>query len=154
MSLFLSRKPRRRQSGFTLTELAIVLVIVALLIGGMMVPGFRTARHSERDGNKENDVADSGGASWFRRNQRATSVPDADTDPAAAGYGLEEATCSADLASEGYRCHGKHSVSAKPTLEVQNAHYPRTLAMATGATVWTGISPKQSPLPHRFPVTA
>jgi prepilin-type N-terminal cleavage/methylation domain-containing protein len=33
-----NRAPRSRQNGFTLTELAVVLVIVALLIGGMLMP--------------------------------------------------------------------------------------------------------------------
>ncbi|MEI7614029.1 MAG: type II secretion system protein [Betaproteobacteria bacterium] len=36
--MFHAGKPEARNSGFTLTELAIVLVIVALLIGGMLVP--------------------------------------------------------------------------------------------------------------------
>lgn len=43
--------PPARQTGFTLTELAIVLIIVGLLIGGMMVPLSATARHTKSERN-------------------------------------------------------------------------------------------------------
>ena len=33
-----STRLNRRHTGFTLTELAVVMVIVALLVGGMLVP--------------------------------------------------------------------------------------------------------------------
>lgn len=99
---FLFSSSPRQQAGFTLTELAIVLVIVALLLGGMMVP-LSTQRDLQKvnETNKMLSEIQEALLGFAAINGRLP-CPDTDTDPAAAGYGLEEASCSADLASEGY----------------------------------------------------
>src|SRR5574340_426127 len=92
---------RARSSGFTLTELAIVLVIVALLLGGLLVP--LTAQVEQRR---------------FRETQKALGeireallgfavvngrLPCPDTDaPGTAGYGEENFPCTAPPVAEGY----------------------------------------------------
>lgn len=79
----------RREAGFTLVEMALVLLIVGLLLGGLVTPlslSREAALHAERDGLlKEAEEALLGFALVHRR------LPCADTD----GDGLEEYPCPA-----------------------------------------------------------
>lgn len=96
--------PRQNQ-GFTLTELAVVLVIIALLLGGLLVP---LSTQQEIEKRKET-------TSQLNTIREALishvliygrlPCPDYDNDPAAAGYGQADEPCSAptnDAASDGY----------------------------------------------------
>ena len=91
-----------RHKGFTLVELAIVLVIVALLIGGMLVPlaAQRDLQNTSETQKQLLDIKDA--LLGFAAANGRLPCPDTDTDPTAAGYGLEEATCTASLTEEGY----------------------------------------------------
>lgn len=90
---------RTPPAGFTLTELAIVLVIVALLIGGMMVPlsTQRDLQKSRETGHRLSEIKEAllGFAAIYVR----LPCPTTETDPASNKYGLEDATC---VEVEGY----------------------------------------------------
>lgn len=95
-------KSNQRQRGFTLTELAIVLIIVSLLVGGMLVP-LSVQRDIANVKETEKRLAEIRDALLgFAAINGRLPCPDTDNDPEAAGYGLEEALCSADLIAEGY----------------------------------------------------
>lgn len=89
-------------AGFSLTELAIVLLIVSLLAGGMMMPlsaqmDLRNTNDSKMQLDEIKEVL-----LGFAAVNGRLPCPDSDTDPAAAGYGIEEASCTADAAVEGF----------------------------------------------------
>lgn len=93
---------RPAQQGFTLVELAIVLVIFALLVGGMMMTlstqqEIVNIKETERRMSEIRDAL-----LGFAATNGRLPCPDTDSDPAAVGYGLEEASCSANAAAEGY----------------------------------------------------
>lgn len=86
--------PITRLRGFSLAELAIVLVIITLLVSGMLVP-----LNSQRDLEKYTAVQKQ--LDEIRDALLAYAVingnlpcPDTTTDPTDAGYGIAEATCS------------------------------------------------------------
>lgn len=89
-------------SGFTLIELAVVLVIVALLIGGMLVPlsAQRDIQNTSETQRQLTEIREA--LLGFAAANGRLPCPDTDNDPAAAGYGLEEASCIASLTEEGY----------------------------------------------------
>ena len=90
------------QKGFTLTELAVVLVVIALLLGGLIIPlGIqRDIENQKTTARQLTGIRDA--LIGFVVTYGRLPCPDTDTDPAAAGYGLEEATCNSDLATEGF----------------------------------------------------
>lgn len=99
-----SRYPKRLrlQRGFTLTELAIVLIIVALLISGMLVP--LSAQKDMQDTNEtQRQLAEIREALLgFAVLNKRLPCPDTDTDPTASGYGLEEPACDSSVSEEGF----------------------------------------------------
>lgn len=99
-----SRSPNRlrRQNGFTLTELAIVLIIVALLISGMLVP--LSAQKEMKDTTEtQKQLAEIREALLgFALIHKRLPCPDRDTDPSASGYGLEEPSCASSVSEEGF----------------------------------------------------
>lgn len=88
--------------GFTLIEMAVVTFIIALLLGSILVP--LTTQVEQRKISDTRKALDEirealvGFAIIYGR----LPCPDTDTDPTAAGYGLEEASCTAAPTSEGY----------------------------------------------------
>lgn len=89
-------------AGFSLTELAIVLLIVALLVSGMLTPlSAQMDLRNSRDTKKQLDEIREALLGFAAVNSRLP-CPDTDTDPTAVNYGIEEASCSADATAEGF----------------------------------------------------
>lgn len=90
------------ENGFTLVELAIVMVIVALLLGGIMstLSTQRDIANTRETQKRLSEIHDA--LLGFAAANGRLPCPDTDTDPTAAGYGLEEASCSTSLTEEGY----------------------------------------------------
>jgi len=94
--------PRRAQRGFSLIELAVAVLVIALLLGSILVPlGTQVEQRKISDSRKALEEIREALIGFAIINGRLP-CPDTDSDPAAAGYGLEEATCSADPVTEGY----------------------------------------------------
>ncbi|TAH46321.1 MAG: type II secretion system protein [Betaproteobacteria bacterium] len=94
------RRPRSRTTGFTLAELAVVLVILALLTGSMLVPlGARMeARDRQRTADMLRDIEQA--LTGFAIVHGRLPCPSSEADPASPHYGLEDAApCS--MAAEG-----------------------------------------------------
>ncbi len=89
-------------AGFSLTELAIVLLIAALLVGGMLMPisAQMDLRNSGETRRQLDEIREA--LLGFAAVNGRLPCPDTDTDPTAAGYGVEEASCTADAADESY----------------------------------------------------
>lgn len=93
---------RRVQRGFSLIELAVAVLVIALLLGSILVPlGTQVEQRKISDSRKALEEIREALIGFAIINGRLP-CPDTDSDPAAAGYGLEEATCSADPVTEGY----------------------------------------------------
>jgi prepilin-type N-terminal cleavage/methylation domain-containing protein len=83
-----------RPDGFTLTELAIVLVIMSLLIGGMLVP-LSAQRDIQRSSETQKQLSEIKDALFgFAIINGRLPCPTTQTDPANAGYGIEDSTCA------------------------------------------------------------
>lgn len=93
---------RRNDYGFTLTELAVVLAIIALLIGGMLMPlSAQRDAQSRRDTEKAlAEIRDALVGYAIINGKLPCPMPTTITDPANAAYGYAAATCSPG--SEGY----------------------------------------------------
>ncbi len=97
-------RPRGNQgaAGFTLIELAVAVFIITLLLGSILVP--LTTQVEQRKISDTRKALDEirealiGFAIAYGR----LPCPDTDTDPASAGYGLENSPCSAAPLAEGY----------------------------------------------------
>ena len=93
---------RQAQRGFSLIELAVAVLVIALLLGSILVPlGTQVEQRKISDSRKGLEEIREALIGFAIINGRLP-CPDTDSDPAAAGYGLEEATCSADPVTEGY----------------------------------------------------
>jgi prepilin-type N-terminal cleavage/methylation domain-containing protein len=93
---------RRAQRGFSLIELAVAVLVITLLLGSILVPlGTQVEQRKISDSRKSLEEIREALIGFAIINGRLP-CPDTDSDPAAAGYGLEEATCSADPVTEGY----------------------------------------------------
>lgn len=92
---------KNNEMGFSLIELAVVMFILVMLLGSVLVP--LTTQVEQRKVNDTQKSLESireallGFAIIYGR----LPCPDTDTDPAAAGYGEEETSCTAPTA-EGY----------------------------------------------------
>lgn len=90
------------QRGFTLTELAVVLVVIALLLGGLIVP-LSTQRDIDNQKATTRQLTGIRDALiGFVITYGRLPCPDMDTNPSAVGYGLEDIPCTADQTSEGF----------------------------------------------------
>ena len=90
------------QRGFSLIELAVAVLVIALLLGSILVPlGTQIEQRKISDSRKALEEIRETLIGFAIINGRLP-CPDIDSDPSAAGYGLEETTCSADPVTEGY----------------------------------------------------
>ena len=91
--------PDLRNPGFTLVEMTIVLVIVALLVGGMLVP-LSAQRDVQNIKETERRMAEIKEAVLgFAAIHGRLPCPTSETDPNSDNYGLEDAAC---IEVEGY----------------------------------------------------
>lgn len=81
-------------SGFTLVELTVVLIIVALLIGGMLVPlsAQRTMQNINETQRQLSEIKEA--LLGFAVINGRLPCPTTTADPADIGYGIEDATCN------------------------------------------------------------
>ena len=88
--------------GFSLIKLAIVLFIVALLLGGLL-PTVSSQIEQQRRSETQKQLAEIQQAlQGFAIINGRLPCPTTITNPATAGYGEEAASCSANPAAEGY----------------------------------------------------
>lgn len=92
-------KPAR---GFTLVEMAVVLAIVALLLGGLLptISG-QIEQQRRQETRKQLDEIQQALVGYAIING-SLPCPTTTTDPSSANYGVADASCSADAAAEGY----------------------------------------------------
>lgn len=87
--------------GFSLTELAVVMIILALLVGGVVFP-LSAQREVQRLRQAESGLHGIREALLgFAAIHGYLPCPDTDTAPSAAGYGVAETSC-ASASQEGY----------------------------------------------------
>lgn len=93
---------KQRQQGFTLIEIAVAVFVIALLLGSFLVP--LTTQVEQRKINDTRKALDEirEALLGFAIVNGRLPCPDTDTDPTAAGYGEEEATCAAVPVAEGF----------------------------------------------------
>lgn len=90
------------ERGFTLIEMAVAVVVIALLLGSILVPlATQVEQRKISDTRKALEEIREALIGFAIINGRLP-CPDTDSDPAAAGYGLEEASCAAAPVTEGY----------------------------------------------------
>ena len=89
-------------NGFTLVEMAIVLVIVGLLLKTLFTPltAQRELRSIESTQQSLRQISDA--LNGFIILKGRLPCPSTQADPTNVNYGLEDATCSASYAAEGY----------------------------------------------------
>jgi prepilin-type N-terminal cleavage/methylation domain-containing protein len=88
--------------GFTLLEMAVVLTIITLLLSGLLVPLTTQVQQRKISDTQKGLQEIKDALAGFAIINGRLPCPDTDTDPAAAGYGIEEASCAATVAAEGY----------------------------------------------------
>lgn len=93
---------RQLERGFTLIEMAVALVVFALLLGSILVPlSTQVEQRKISDTRKALEEIREALIGFAIINGRLP-CPDTDSDPAAPGYGLEEASCATPPTAEGY----------------------------------------------------
>jgi prepilin-type N-terminal cleavage/methylation domain-containing protein len=97
-----SRRSRQRSAGFSLIELALVLVVAGLLAGGLL-PTLAMQREMRQREETQHHLEQARDALLgFVALHGRLPCADTDTDPAAAGWGEEEADCTAAAPTEGF----------------------------------------------------
>lgn len=90
------------ERGFTLLEMAVVLVIVGLMLGGLLVP-LSTQMDQKNYSETKQDLTEIRNALLgFAILYGRLPCPTTTTDPANAAYGIEDASCSSASTAEGY----------------------------------------------------
>lgn len=92
---------RSCHSGFTLVEMAVVLVIVGLMLGGLMIPLSAQLDQQRFYETRKNLDEIKEALMGFAVIHGRFPCPATQSDPAVAGYGEEDANCTAP-AAEGY----------------------------------------------------
>lgn len=85
-----SRRPAARARGFTLVELAMVLIILALLGGGLLVPLAAQVEARDRHATLERLRDIEQALAGFAIIHGRLPCPSTETDPASPAYGLED----------------------------------------------------------------
>lgn len=92
----------RASTGFTLVELAVVMLIIVVLLGGLLVP--LSAQMDARKGAEAQralgEIRDA--LLGFAVAHGRLPCPSTENDPNNVNYGVEEASCSTSLTVEGY----------------------------------------------------
>lgn len=88
--------------GFTLLEMAIVLAILAVLLGGLLplLSGQMEQQRRNETGKQLNEIRDA--LYGYAIINGYLPCPTTTTDPASANYGNADTACSANLSAEGY----------------------------------------------------
>lgn len=90
------------QVGFSLVEMAIVLTIVGLLLGGLL-PMISSQMEQQRRNETRKQLDEIKDALiGYAIINGTLPCPTTTTDPANANYGVADATCSANVAADGY----------------------------------------------------
>ena len=91
-----------RAPGFTLVEMAVVLVILALMFGGLFVPlsAQIDQRNYSETRQRMSEIKEA--LIGFAMINGRFPCPSTVTDPSSAGFGIEAASCSSSAMSEGY----------------------------------------------------
>jgi|CXWL01.1.fsa_nt_gi type II secretory pathway pseudopilin PulG len=92
---------KNNEMGFSLIELAVVMFIVVLLLGSLLVPLTTQVEQRKVTETQKSLEAIREALIGFAIINGRLPCPDTDTNPAAAGYGEAEATCTTPTA-EGY----------------------------------------------------
>lgn len=94
--------PCRKSAGFSLVEMAIVLAIVALLLGGLL-PTISSQMEQQRRNETRKQIDEILAAlNGFAIINGYLPCPATTADPVGANYGLADSTCSGAPAAEGY----------------------------------------------------
>ena len=91
-----------KQTGFSLLELALVLMIIALVLGGMLNPLGSLLEGRQRTGAETGLERIKEALVGFAVINGYLPCPTTATDPNSADYGLEDIGCSTDPTGEGY----------------------------------------------------
>jgi prepilin-type N-terminal cleavage/methylation domain-containing protein len=95
-------KPHQTQTGFTLVEMAIVLAIVAVLLGGLLPTISSQIEQQHRNETRKQLDEIKEALIGYTIINGSLPCPTTTTDPASANYGIADAACSANTASDGY----------------------------------------------------
>jgi len=108
------------QKGFSLIELAMVLLIISLLLGGLLVPLATQLEARQRNDTQQQLERIREALIGFAIVNGRLPFCTSETDPTAAGYGVEDSTCN----------------PADPTLTADNILPWKTLGLNTGLDPW------------------
>jgi prepilin-type N-terminal cleavage/methylation domain-containing protein len=92
----------RKNLGFTLVEMAVVLIIAAILLGGLLVPIAAQQEIKNLEATRTSLKTINEALLGFAVLNGRLPCPSTQADPTNANYGLEDAACSASYAAEGY----------------------------------------------------
>jgi len=95
-------KPHQTQTGFSLVEMAIVLAIVALLLGGLLPTISSQIEQQRRNETRKQLDEIKEALIGYAIINGTLPCPTTTTDPSSANYGVSDAACSADAATDGY----------------------------------------------------
>lgn len=93
---------KRFNSGFSLVEMAIVMAIVGLLLGGLLPTISSQVEQSRRSETRKQMDEIQQALMGYAIINGTLPCPTTTTDPANANYGVADATCSANAAADGY----------------------------------------------------
>lgn len=102
MRIDLTTNPMYKFLGFTLVEMAVVLVILGLVIGGLFVPISAQVDQRNYSETRQRMIEIKEALIGFAILNGRFPCPSTVTNPADAGFGVEAASCSSTAEAEGY----------------------------------------------------